>query len=229
VLLHDADLDRTTSGSGPVRDHDVETVTALEARGWFDGSAAAGNSVRVAAPRLSELLALLTAGRRVLLEIKGEHNADQIDAVVRACRASAHETKVFLQSFEVATLGLLRALEPRATFGLLVDGFYDDPVGRCRDVGAVACNPDCRAVLDRPAMVRVLHAAGLSVSVWTADDPADWAALTGTGVDGIITNTPRSCCDGSGAQRRAEHLTPFDPTACRRSASQRLTDDRVHG
>ena len=190
VLLHDADLDRTTSGSGPVRDHDVETVTALEAGGWFDGSAAASNSVRVAVPRLSELLALLTAGRRVLLEVKGEHNADQIDAVVRACRASAHETMVLMQSFEVATLRLLRALEPRATFGLLVDGFYDDPVGRCRDVGAVACNPDYRAVLDRPAMVRVLHAAGLSVSVWTADDPADWAALTGTGVDGIITNTP---------------------------------------
>jgi Glycerophosphoryl diester phosphodiesterase len=57
-------------------------------------------------------------------------------------------------------------------------------------VGAVACNPDCRAVLDRPAMVRVLHAAGLSVSVWTADDPADWAALTRAGVDGIITNRP---------------------------------------
>ncbi|HEY5151726.1 MAG TPA: glycerophosphodiester phosphodiesterase family protein [Mycobacterium sp.] len=32
--------------------------------------------------------------------------------------------------------------------------------------------------------------AGLSVSVWTAHDPADWAALTRAGVDGIITNTP---------------------------------------
>jgi glycerophosphoryl diester phosphodiesterase len=57
-------------------------------------------------------------------------------------------------------------------------------------VGAVACNPDYRAVLDRPAIVGVLQAAGLSVSVWVADDPADWAALTRAGVDGIITNTP---------------------------------------
>ena len=190
VLLHDADLDRTTSGSGPVRQHDVEAVTALDAGGWIDGSAAAGKSVRAAVPRLSELLALLTGGRRVLLEVKGEHTADQIEAVVRACRASAHRATVFLQSFEVATLGLLRALEPRAPFGLLVDGFDDDPVGRCRDVGALACNPAYRAVLDRPAIVGVLHAAGLSVSVWTADDPADWAALTRAGVDGIITNRP---------------------------------------
>jgi len=58
VLLRDAGLDRTTSGSGPVRDHDVKTVTALDAGGWFDGSATAGNSVRAALPRLSELLAL---------------------------------------------------------------------------------------------------------------------------------------------------------------------------
>ena len=53
VLLHDADLDRTTSGSGPVRQHDVEAVTALDAGGWIDGSAAAGKSVRAAVPRLS--------------------------------------------------------------------------------------------------------------------------------------------------------------------------------
>jgi len=190
VLLHDADLDRTTSGGGPVRAHDVETVTGLDAGGWFDRSAAAGNSGRIAVPRLSDLLALLTADRRVLLEIKGEHTAEQIAAVLLACRASAHATNVFLQSFEVAALRLLRSLEPRAAFGLLVEGFDDDPVGQCRELGALACNPDYRAILHRPAIVGVLQAAGLSVSAWTADEPADWVALTRAGVDGIITNRP---------------------------------------
>ena len=190
VLLHDSDLDRTTSGSGPVRDHDIGTVAALDAGGWFDRSAAAGDSARAAVPRLSDLLALLTADRRVLLEIKGEHTADQIAAVLRACRASAGATKVFLQSFDAATLKLLHSLEPRAPFGLLVEGFDDDPIAQCRDIGAAACNPDHRAVLDRPATVCELQAAGLSVSVWTADEPAAWVALTRAGVDGIITNRP---------------------------------------
>ena len=97
---------------------------------------------------------------------------------------------MFLQSFEVPALRLLRALEPTRPLGLLVEGFGDDPVARCRELGAVACNPDYRAVLDRPDVVGRLQAAGLSVSAWTADDPADWTALTRAGVDGIITNRP---------------------------------------
>ena len=191
VLLHDADLDRTTSGSGPVRGLDVDAVTSVDAGAWFHGIDPAGTRTGVLVPRLSELLALLlTQDRKVLLEIKGEHTAEQIDAVVRACRASGRDGNVFLQSFETTALRLLRHVEPRRSTGLLVEGVDDDPVGRCREVGAVACNPDYRALLDRPGIVGRLHAAGLSVSVWTADDPADWAALTRAGVDGIITNTP---------------------------------------
>jgi glycerophosphoryl diester phosphodiesterase len=76
-----------------------------------------------------------------------------------------------------------------SVLGDLGKGFDDDPVGSCREVGAVACNPDYRAVQDRPAIVGRLHAVGLSVSVWTADAPADGAALTRAGVDGILTNT----------------------------------------
>ena len=37
VVLHDADLDRTTSGRGPVRDQDVAAVTAVDAGAWFLG------------------------------------------------------------------------------------------------------------------------------------------------------------------------------------------------
>lgn len=190
VLLHDADLDRTTSGSGPVRGLDVDAVTAVDAGAWFHGSDPAGTRTGVRVPRLSELLARLTPARKVLLEIKGEHTAEQIDAVVRACRASGRDGNVFLQSFETTALRLLRRVEPRRSMGLLVEGVDDDPVGRCRELGAVACNPGYKAVLDRPEIVGRLHAAGLSVSVWTADDPTDWAALTRAGVDGIITNTP---------------------------------------
>jgi glycerophosphoryl diester phosphodiesterase len=43
---------------------------------------------------------------------------------------------------------------------------------------------------DRPDIVPTLHAAGIAVLVWTADDVADWQFLTDAGVDGIITNKP---------------------------------------
>jgi len=134
VVLHDADLDRTTSGSGPVREHDVRVVHVLDAGSWFRPNAPAGNttSTGITVPRLSEVLGELTADRRLLLEIKGEHTADEIEAVLRACRASGRDTRVFLQSFEVAALRSVRTLEPTRPLGLLVEGFDEDPVARCR-------------------------------------------------------------------------------------------------
>ncbi len=195
IVLHDADLDRTTSGSGPVREHDVEVVTALDAGAWFQQGAAGGGTTGIAVPRLAEVLAVLTGDRRLLLEIKGEHTAAQIDAMVRVCRVSGRDARVFLQSFEIAALRLLRKLQPSRPLGLLVEGFDEDPIALCRELGAVACNPSYRAVLDRPEIVGRLRAAGMSVSAWTADDPADWAALTRAGVDGIITNAPAALLD----------------------------------
>ena len=68
-------------------------------------------------------------------------------------------------------------------------------------LGAVAYNPEYRAVLDRPAVVPQLRAAGIAVAVWTSDDPAEWAALTEAGVDAIITNTPAELLAWQATQR----------------------------
>ena len=39
-------------------------------------------------------------------------------------------------------------------------------------------------------LVRTLHDAGMSVFVWTVDEPADLARFVALGVDGICTNVP---------------------------------------
>ena len=84
----------------------------------------------------------------------------------------------------------LRALAPDRPRGLLVERLDADPLARCRELGAAAYNPPFRDVLGRPHVVADLRAAGITVAVWTCDDPAGWASLTDAGVDAIITNTP---------------------------------------
>jgi glycerophosphoryl diester phosphodiesterase len=180
VILHDSTLDRTTSGSGPVREHTAAQVAELDVVGLPGG--------RV--PTLAALLAILSGDRAVLLELKGGHTAGQLSAVLAAVRAADCTEKVFLQSFEVAVLQDLARLAPEVPFGLLVERLDDDPVGRCRELGAVAYNPQYRALLDRPQVVGELHAAGISIAVWTADDPADWGRLAAASVDAVITSTP---------------------------------------
>ncbi|WP_395729505.1 glycerophosphodiester phosphodiesterase [Nakamurella sp.] len=180
VLLHDRDLDRTTTGRGPVRAARRGDVARLTVRGW------PGEWV----PRLAELLAMLTPTRALLLELKGYHTSAQVRTVLGEIDEAGVTDRVLLQSFEVEVLRELHRADPDRPFGLLVTELDADPVARCRDLGAGYYHPSAGALLRRPDVVPALHAAGIGVACWTADDPGQWAALTGAGVDGIITNRP---------------------------------------
>ena len=183
VILHDADLDRTTTGRGWVRERSAAQVAQLGIRGL------PGAGV----PTLAQLLALLGAGRNLLLEIKGSHSGAEVAEIVRVCAASGQDHRIFLQSFEVPVLEVLRELAPGRPFGLLVESVDDDPLARCAAMGATAYNPAHRAVLDRPELVGQLRAAGIAVAVWTCDDPAGWEALTRPGWT-RSSRTPRPNC-----------------------------------
>lgn len=185
VLLHDDDLDRTTTGTGPVRERSVREVAALDAGSWFSSGFAG-----VPVPRLAELLTRLDATRRVLLEIKGEHSRGQIRAVLRDLRAAGQDHRVMLQSFDRSAVGHLRDLDPHRPLGLLVEEVDREPVALCRRLAVQAYNPPAAQVVERPALVDALHTAGLAIAAWTSDDSDEWARLTSLGVDAIITNRP---------------------------------------
>ncbi|HEY5882494.1 MAG TPA: glycerophosphodiester phosphodiesterase family protein [Nakamurella sp.] len=180
VLLHDRDLDRTTSGRGPVRAARQRDLATLTVRGWPG----------IWVPRLAELLAMLTPSRALLLELKGYHTSAQIRAVLDEIDAAEVADRVLLQSFEVEVLRELRRAAPDLPFGLLVSVLDADPVARCRELDAAYYNPAARALLAQPGVVSELHDAGIGVVCWTSNTPAEWQALAEAGVDGIITDTP---------------------------------------
>jgi len=178
VILHDELLDRTTSGTGPIRAHLAAELAQVRVLGL--------PASRV--PELATVLAALAPQRKVLLEIKGEHTAEQVGVVLRT--TAEHERQVELESFEVDVLRQVRASEPARAVGMLVEQWDDDPVAVSRELGVAAYNPDYREILRRPQIVPRLRRAGIAVAAWTCDDPDGWALLTDAGVDAIITNTP---------------------------------------
>ena len=143
VLLHDRDLNRTTSGRGPVRAAPLRDVASLTVRGWPG----------VWVPRLAELLAMLTPTRALLLELKGYHTSRQIHAVLDEIDVAGVADRVLLQSFEVEVLRELRRAVPDRPFGLLVSALDADPVARCRELGARYYNPAAGPLLGRPTVV----------------------------------------------------------------------------
>ncbi|MFJ4673501.1 glycerophosphodiester phosphodiesterase [Kitasatospora purpeofusca] len=185
-VLHDDTVDRTTNGTGRVRDLTAAQLGALDAGAWF-APTTAGARVPTLAAQLDDLR---TRGGSLLLEIKGPHTRDEVARIVKDVRDRGMAGRVFVQSFETDALRYTRELAPELPLGLLRASLDADPVAVARDLGLSAYNPADTALASRPEVVAALHAAGVAVNAWTVDTPARWKALDAAGVDGIITNRP---------------------------------------
>ncbi|MEU3428498.1 glycerophosphodiester phosphodiesterase [Streptomyces gardneri] len=183
-VLHDANVDRTTNGTGHVGKLTSAQINALDAGSWF---APAYKGVRI--PTLAAQLAdLRVRGGRLLLDITGTRGKADIARIIRTVREQKMMDRVLVQSFFPESLRQVRALAPEVPRALLRAELDADPVAVTKDLGVKAYNVSDKALATRPELVAELHAAGVKVNVWTVNDPARWRALADLGVDGIITD-----------------------------------------
>ena len=181
VLHHDADLARTTDGSGRVRDHTWQQIRSLR---LADGSVPL---------RLEELLEDLPRAH-VNVDVKEEGS---VVALAEAVRRSNAASRVTVTSFSARRLSRARHLMPPGTESSAhpweVLGLRALP--RPRPLPRVArVQVPVRALgvtLVEPGFIARAHALGLAVDVWTVDDPGEMHRLLDLGVDGIMTDSPR--------------------------------------
>ncbi|CAG0988163.1 glycerophosphoryl diester phosphodiesterase [Myxococcaceae bacterium] len=179
VVTHDEDL-AGIGGRGEIADASLEQVRELDA----------GGGERV--PLLEEVLDRYGERIPFNLEIKRGTRADYeglerlvLDAVVRRGLLAG----MLFSSFYDPVLARLRALAPEARIGLLVSAkFPHRAVERALSLGAEALHPE-DSVVTR-SLVRDAHDAGLSVYVFTVDDPGEMRRMLDLGVDGLFTNHP---------------------------------------
>src|SRR5438552_12826487 len=173
VIIHDAGVDRTTAGHGPVAELTLAELRRLTI----------ANELRI--PTLRE--ALKTAAGRVglLLELKAEGLAEQIWTELRT---SSIPGVVIYASFFHAELLRIRESDPGALTMALLEAVPVHPTAFAIDaqVTHVGLAFDC---LSSP-FVQALHQADLQVYAYTVNEPADIARARGVGVDGIISDFP---------------------------------------
>lgn len=99
------------------------------------------------------------------------------------------EDRVILQSFDFRPLGEIRRLKPDMAMSCLFERATDF-VAEAKKVGANIIGPFFQ-LLDA-SIVKKAHAAGIEVLPWTVNEPADWRKVLDLGVDGIITDYPRT-------------------------------------
>lgn len=202
VVLHDATVDRTTNGHGPVRDLTLAELEALDA-GWHFTAPSGQQPFRgqgLSVPRLEEVL--VRFGRAAFnIEIKARDPGlvrqvlDLLDRTGVSRVVLAAEDDVIMRELEtVATrvpLGLSRGqvldVVQRAWLGRSLERY----AGRSLQIP-----PRWRGVpvAARPVL-KAAQRAGLEVHLWTVNDPARGERWLRRGLDGIMSDDPGALAD----------------------------------
>jgi len=184
VAIHDATLDRTTNGHGPVNELTLAKLRELDAGSWF-GPQFAGERI----PTLEEILDFARASDVVFyLEIKAGGMWGMEPALVGALRDAREAARAVVLSFDPGTLAAIRRLEPMLMTGFLFDRSHPDIVGRALEVGARQLAPLGDLVTQE--LVAQAHRADLQVVTWTINQPEHIRAMIAAGVDGIMSDYP---------------------------------------
>ena len=185
-LLHDATLERTTSGHGTAGDLPWSALAQLDAGGWHSRSYA-GEPI----PTLQNLARWCLANRCLLdIEIKPtpgvEEQTGRAVAELAARLWQGAPVPPLLTSFRPESLQGAQAVAPHLPRGLLLDTLWDGwaSVAQQLRCAAIVCN---HALWDAALVARV-HGMGLRALSYTVND--EWAAerLIALGTDGIVTD-----------------------------------------
>ena len=185
VVMHDADVSRTTDRNGLVSEMTLEEIRTL------------------GIPTVEDALRCLSGRAAADIEIKnlsGEpgftpDREAAVEATLGALDAVGFSGQVIVSSFNPASIAHSRALRPDVPTGLLTEYEVgaEEALTRAREHGHPWVLPFVLKVLEAgDGFADRVHAAGALLGVWIADDPETARRLFDLGVDAVATNDPRA-------------------------------------
>ena len=194
VVHHDRTLDRTTDAGGRLAVRTAAELARVRVRGVHR---------REPIPHLHDVLAALPA-TRVTVELKSGAAVRpvldvlaRLDAWDRVCVGGYHEP--WLRAARtLAGRELFTSMAQHSVVGLRLQGWQPRMSGRLPAALAPRVRGDLAQLPHRfggvtvvdADVLRVAHAGGREVHVWTVDDPDAMAGLLDLGADGILTDRP---------------------------------------
>jgi glycerophosphoryl diester phosphodiesterase len=182
VVIHDDTVDRTTDGSGLVRNHTLEALQRLDAGSWFDATFA-GERI----PRFDDVLGRYKGRAHIHTEIKGRstylsrRTADLV-------RQHGMVDQATITSFQMARLEEIRGYAPELAAGWLLGEVSESAIAQARDLGLRQICPRAKTVTRE--LVDRLHAEGFVVRVWGVDSETLMREVVQAGADGMTVNFP---------------------------------------
>jgi glycerophosphoryl diester phosphodiesterase len=210
VVHHDATLDRTTDGKGPVAARSAAELAAVDAGYRFAGPSG-GFPFRACGIGVPTLREVLDRHRvPMIIELKSRNPDLARKTVDEVRRVPGGVDRVCRGAFFYRVLQAARAYEPRVATGAskeetrwaLYRSWLGWPLGRTKYREFQVPERAGRTTIVTPAFIRHAHRAGAQVKVWTVDARADVDRLLDWGVDGIISDRPDVAVAAVNARRR---------------------------
>lgn len=189
IIMHDSSVDRTTNGSGIVRDMTYAEIRALDA-GGKKGIAFENEKV----PSLEEVLSEI--GGRLLLNIElvnYEESNERTLAYSVGEMVKKHNLceSVIISSFRFNNLVFMKEQHPEIQCGLLtfrsLKGFWGRNI-LSHSLSVDALHPWYKDVT--PALITREHQCGRKVRAWTVNETSDMVRLFHLGVDALYVDDP---------------------------------------
>jgi glycerophosphoryl diester phosphodiesterase len=190
VIIHDTKVDRTTDGTGYVKDLTFEQIRSLDAGSW-KGEQFKGEKI----PTFDEILDRYHGKVGILIELKAPELYPGIEEMVaqelkeRNLDKPQNE-KIIIQSFNFESMKITNSLLPKVPIGVLTSNKVHTTEQALKEFAVYAdyFNPSYGIVTED--LVNQVHAHGMKIQSWTVRSHEAAEFLLNMNVDGIITDYP---------------------------------------
>lgn len=187
VILHDEKLDRTTNGSGFIKNYTYLELSKLDA-GMKKDHKFSGCRI----PTLDEFLDYIKDKNMLInLELKNSiiqyENIEEV--VIDKVYKYGIQANCIISSFNHYSMVKCKKLDNSIKTGLLYDEILYHPEKYIEYVGADALHPNFQAVYSKE-IVENIKSKNIDINVYTVNEEKDMMNMINLGVDGIITNYP---------------------------------------
>ena len=188
IVVHDANVTRTTGERGKAHHYTLSQLEVLDARrntpGWHSP---------LGIPSLREVVDLCGPSMRFQFEVKGADRAilhPLAHQLVDFINQRQMNDRVVVTSSHTGFLRMLGTMTAHIERGYVAEYRYQQPTRRAVALGCTWLMP--RHTLVTPALMRRARRRNLKVSTWTVNDLTRAERMVELGVDGIITDFPTS-------------------------------------
>ena len=184
VLIHDEELDRTTSGTGLVNEKRLKELKKLDAGSWF-APEFTGEKI----PTLTEALKEAKGRGVLILDVKGMKMGTAIRSALKKAGVGPDAIYVWQNKFDKALDDFQRHLpDVGILWGGIPKRLDRTSFAKLKARGVVGFDLDIGAEKVTDRFIKAAHRNGMFVSVYTILDPDGMRKAAALGVDAIETD-----------------------------------------